>query len=385
MLDLFQTMLLVVTALLALAGIGLRSSQLTSRLIGLAAKQWLAICGVGGISFFGGLAIDAMLQKPVPRVHDEFSYILMSETFAQGRLANPSPTFAEFFDTFHVLIHPAYVSKYFPVQGLFLAIGEKIARDPGLGIWLSSGLACATLVWMLQAWINSTWALLGGFVIAVQFGIYSYWSQTYWGGMATALGAALFFGALRRLWDHFSWQNSIWLSLGLVILANSRPTEGLLAALPGTFLFFYQLTKNRRWHENGFWLKLVLPCLAVLAVGAFLSGSYNRAITGSALKPPYILHEEQYQESPPFIFLAQRPQLTYSSIWLRYYYEFRELHAYDSQRIPKFWVLAIGRKIATWWDFYCGTLLGVPLIVPGLLKKGRTRIFQPIFLAGLLM
>ena len=50
--------------------------------------------------------------------------------------------------------------------------------------------------------------------------------------------------------------------------------------------------------QAGFWPKLVLPCVAVLALGAFASGSYNKAITGSALKPPYMLHEQQYQETP---------------------------------------------------------------------------------------
>jgi hypothetical protein len=198
--------------------------------------------------------------------------------------------------------------------------------------------------------------------------------------MAAALGGALFFGALRRLWDRFSWQNSAWLALGLVILANSRPTEGALAALPGTAVFLWHMVKNRRWREPGFWLKLTPPCVAILALGAFATGGYNRAITGSALKFPYILHEQQYQESPPFIFLPKRAELTYSSIWLRYYYEFRELHAYDMQRNPRAWVLAVARKIASWWDFYCGILLSVPLFLPGLLKKGRVRVLQAIFL-----
>ena len=167
----------------------------------------------------------------------------------------------EFFDTFHVLVHPLYASKYFPVQGVFLAVGEKLTGHPAVGVWLSSALACAALVWMLQAWINPGWAMLGGFIVVVQYGIYSYWSQTYWGGMAAALGGALFFGALRRLWDRFSWPNSIWLALGLVILANSRATEGVLATLPGTLLLLHQLAKNRRWREAGFWPKFVLPCL----------------------------------------------------------------------------------------------------------------------------
>jgi hypothetical protein len=339
---------------------------------------------MAALTFLGCWALSLGVHQPLPRVHDEFSYVLMGETFAHGRVANSSPPFPEFFDTFHVLVHPIYVSKYFPVQGIFLALGDKLAGHPAIGLWLSSALACAALAWMLQAWISPGWALLGGFIVVVQYGVFSYWSQTYWGGMATALGGTLFFGALRRLWDRSSWQNAIWMGLGLLILANSRPLEGALAALPGTVLLLHHLVKNRRSREPGFWVKLVLPVMAVLSIGAFAMGSYNRAITGSAFKPPYVLHEEQYQESPPFVFLPKRPQLTYSSIWVRYYYEFQEMHVYDSQRSTTAWVLAVGRKFATWWDFYCGILLSVPLFLPGLLNKGRVRIFQAIFLAGFL-
>jgi hypothetical protein len=351
------------------------------RTIGLRFGMWL----LAALAFMGCWSLSVALHQPNPRIHDEFSYILMGETLARGQVANPSPPLPEFFDTFHVLVRPTYASKYFPVQGIFLALGEKLGGHPAIGIWFSSALACAALVWMLQAWISPSWAPLGGFIVVVQYGVFSYWSQTYWGGMAAALGGALFFGALRRLWDHFSWQNAAWLALGLVILANSRPLEGTLAALPGTVLFLHRIVKNRRWREPGFWLSLVLPVLAVLSLGAFATGSYNRAITGSALKPPYVLHEQQYQESPPFIFLRQRPQLTYSSIWLRYYYEFQELNTYAMQRTPKNWALAVARKTATWWDFYCGILLSIPLFLPGLLRKGRTRIFQGIFLAGFLI
>jgi hypothetical protein len=378
MFDLLE-LLLVIGAL----GIALANPNIFKRDWGASAhlRPRIAIPCILIITSAGCCLTTLIVSQPVPRIH---SYVLMGETFAHGRFTNPAPPLPEFFDTFHELVSPAHASKYFPVQGIFLAIGEKLTGHAAVGLWLSSALACAALVWMLQAWISPGWAMLGGFIVVIQYGIYSYWSQTYWGGMATALGGALFFGALRCLWNRFSWRNSIWLALGLVVLADSRPTEGALATLPGTLLLLYQLAKNRRWREAGFWPKFVLPCLAVLALGVVATGSYNKAITGSALKPPYVLHEQQYEESPPFIFLPLRPQLTYSSIWLRYYYEFRELYAYKQQRIPRLLVLTIARKIATWWDFYCGILLSAPLFLPGLLKKGRTRIFQIIFLAGFL-
>jgi hypothetical protein len=324
----------------------------------------------------GCLTVAAVLHEPLPRVHDEFSYTVMADTFAHGHVANAAPPLPEFFDTFHVLTHPVYASKYFPAQGVFLAIGEKLTGHPAVGLWLSSALACAAVVWTLQAWTTSGWALLGGILMALQYGMFSYWSQSYWGGMAAALGGALFFGAFRRLWDRLSWQNSVWLALGLVILANSRPLEGALAALPATFLFLHRLWRNRRWQEAGFWPKLVLPCFAVLAFGALAMGAYNRAITRSAFKPPYVLHEEQYQESPQFLFLPKRPQLTYTSAVVQYYYQVQETRLWASERIPKLWMSGIARRLGTWWLFYCGYLLSIPLVLPAILRGGKLRWMQ---------
>lgn len=337
---------------------------------------------VAGVTFTACLLTSVILHEPVPRVHDEFSYLVMSNTFTDGHLSNPTPPVPEFFDTFHVLVRPVYASKYFPAQGLFLAVGQKLSGHPAVGVWLSSALACAAITWMLQAWLSPGWGLLGGILFVVQYGIFSYWSQSYWGGMVPALGGALFFGALRRLWNAFSWQSAIWVALGSLILANSRPVEGFLAVLPGTGLFLHRLWRSHRWREAGFWRQFVLPGALVLTLGAIAMGAYNRAITGSAFKTPYMLHEEQYQETPLLLFLPLRPKLTYSSPMLQHYYEGNEMRPYVSQRIPKLWPLAVGRKIATWWDFYCGVLLSIPLFLPALLRRGKTRIFQIIFLAG---
>jgi len=97
----------------------LEGTQLSSRSI------WAARVAVPAVVFAGCIAIMALLHEPVPRVHDEFSYLLLADTLAHGRLVNPAPPLPEFFERFHVITKPAYASKYFPAQGVFLAIGEK--------------------------------------------------------------------------------------------------------------------------------------------------------------------------------------------------------------------------------------------------------------------
>jgi hypothetical protein len=386
MVESFQLLLLIL--IVAMSFLGPRFTE-TSRLViwiqRIATKPRSVIVAIGLGTLLGCLAIAVILHEPVPRIHDEFSYVLLSDTLAAGRLANPSPPLPEFFDTFHVLMRPVYASKYFLAQGVFLAIGQKLTGHPAVGVWLSSALACVAMYWMLRAWIAPIWAMAGGFLFMVQFGIFSYWSQSYWGGMAAALGGALFFGAFRRLWESFAWQNAVWLGLSLIILINSRPLEGAFAALPAITLLLLHVSREQQWKQPTFWTQVVIPAGVVLVLGAAATGAYNHAITGSFWKPPYVLHEQQYQESPQLTFLPLHPKITYSSPWVQYYYEVYEMRLYLSQRTPRNLIITTLAKLLEWWKFYCGILLSVPLVLPALLRGGKTRYWQLGLLIGFII
>src|SRR4051794_36766765 len=77
------------------------------------AVPWIVI-----LVFVFSIALTIFFRLPEPRIHDEFSYLLQSDTFAHGRLANPTHPLWRYFETFHVLQVPHYVSKYQPGQGL---------------------------------------------------------------------------------------------------------------------------------------------------------------------------------------------------------------------------------------------------------------------------
>jgi len=306
-----------------------RLRQVEAKLLRCTERRALAVW----VMFFAVIGIRLLLllslRVPIPGVNDEFSYLLMSDTFVHGRLTNPPHPLWISFETMHVNWNPTYSSIYPPAQGFVLAVGQVLGH-PWIGVLLSNAAMCALLVWMLQAWIPPRWAFLGGLIAWLQLGIASYWINSYWGGAPAAAGGALVFGSLGRIRRSGRLRDALLMGLGLAILANSRPLEGFVACLPSAvYLLWWLAGKIKTRIELRARLRnVLLPLMASLVLlGSFLA-YYNWRLTGNPLLLPHVLNTDTYVTAPMFLWQHSKLPLHYRNaqfenfygVWERRYY-----------------------------------------------------------------
>jgi len=321
-----------------------------------------------------------LLPVPVPGIHDEFSYLLMADTFAHGRLANPPHPMWVSFETFHVNWFPKYASMYPPAQGLVLAMGQLLGH-PWIGVLLSDAAMCAAILWMLQGWLPARWAFLGGVLAALKFGVASYWMNSYWGGACAAIGGALVLGALPRIAKRARVRDAVLLGIGIAILANSRPYEGFLLCIPAALWFVGWLagkTKSRQPLSVRL-RRVLLPLTSMLLLSAAFMGYYNWRLTGNPLLLPHVLNTRTYHTTGLFLWDHKKPEMHYRNQQFEVFYNDWERNNYnntwpDIVRVTEEKLLRYGLNY-----FWVGILLAVPTL-PFLFRDRKIRLLLITFL-----
>lgn len=274
--------------------------------------QWAVILGCGLLSVLGSALIWQIQDeaKHLPEVQDEFSYLLAADTFLEGRVANPTPEHWEFFETMHVLVRPTYASKYPPAQGAVLALGKLVTGRAISGAWLTTALAVSAVAWLLFLSLPFRWATMMSIVALLQIGITTDWSQSYWGGSVAALGGVLLVAAALRSFRRPRLLDGLLLGGGLVILANSRPFEGLLLSIAVAAWAGFNWARSRNPWRVRFLRRVAGPGVAMGLAGLVFVGWYNHRVTGSATTFPHAEYQAQYGMSTGhFLFQPVRDPL----------------------------------------------------------------------------
>jgi hypothetical protein len=336
-----------------------------------AARKRVAVVSVFLVAIAARLLLLPWFPVPVPGAADEFSYLLMGDTFAHGRLAYPSHPLWLSFETFTENFQPTYCSMFFPAQGAILAVGQLLGH-PWIGVLLSVALMCATIVWALQAWMAPRWALLGGLFALLNVGLLSYWVDSYWGGAAAATGGALVLGAMPRILRKQRVRDALLLGIGMAILANSRPFEGLIFCLPFAVALLLWMWRPSSPPARVTLQKLVAPVMAVMLPTIAFIAYYNWRLTGNSLLTPHQLYTQTYLTSPIFFWSHQKPLLHYNNQQLEDYFRVFAPRYYRSSWAG-FWRLSTNRISLYWEVFLWAGAIPILMCVPLLLRdrKGR--------------
>ena len=198
---------------------------------------------------------------PIPKVHDENSYLLQADIFASGRWTAPSPPIPDFFEQPHVQVVPVVASKYAPGHALLLSLGALVGFHALVPLLLTG--VTAALVFALATRLTDPYTGLFTWIVWLTAPIVLRFQQSYFSEVTTTPLV------LASWWLLLDWRSDrrprslLLLALAIGWGAITRPLTMLAFAIPVGVLVVRDVARHGLWRDLG---KAVAIGVAVLSL-----------------------------------------------------------------------------------------------------------------------
>ena len=152
------------------------------------------------------------------------------------------------------------------------------------------------------------------------------------------------------------------MALGVSILANSRPYEGLLLCVPVAIALLWWASYETRPAASVLLRRAIAPGVLLLIVGGMMA-YYNFRVFGNAFTLPYQVNRATYASAPVFIWQHPRPQPAYRYKVMRDFYSKWEMGDFLYARTLTGFLHGTAKKLGTVLFFFFGVALFPPLVM----------------------
>ena len=181
-------------------------------------------------------------------------------------------------------------------------------------------------------------------------------------------------------------RDALWLALGLAILANSRPFEGLVVSIPAAVVLGIWIIKSNHVSWRIRFCRVVLPVVLVLLLAAAGMGFYNFRVTGNPFLMPYQVYESTYGMVPVFLWQPSKPEPHYNHMVMQKWQRRDTIYYVNEWSLKKRVYLYIV-SIPRFWLFFFGILFIPPMLFLAASRKvwRRRNVMFPLAICALLL
>jgi hypothetical protein len=199
---------------------------------------------------------------PVPKVHDENSYLLQADIFARFRWTVPSPPIPDFWEQPHVQIEPAVASKYPPGHALLLSLGSMVGFRALVPLLLA-GLT-AELVFLLATRLTDVWRGLLTWLAWLTAPIVLRFQPSYFSEVTTTPLVLMSWWLLLNWRDDHRLKWLLAMALAIGWGAITRPLTMLAFAIPIGVVVTMDTVRLKLWRDLSAAVAVGIAVLAIL-------------------------------------------------------------------------------------------------------------------------